>query len=162
MTKFILLLLLLTGISVPVGIHSLLEYEEKKKLEAEHLFWSQDSYFFTPTSCKDESGGEDCAIFTTPGIGASLLFSQMGRIYLEGEVWGYRRIKRIKPYQKVKLVVEHGTLGGKPIPNVPAGYKLVSCYCNQPECLISSPTSPVYVWYDRMWRGYSFTKVKPE
>lgn len=150
----VVLSLLATSTLVPVARNSYLEYEQKERIKAETSIWSQDNFFFTPTSCKDDSDGADCNIMLTPGIGAALLFPQMGRVYLEGEVGMVKR-------RKVRLVLEHGTKGKK-VPNVPAGHKLVSCFCNQPECLIHTPSKPVYVEYSGVYKGFNFSVVKPD
>ena len=130
------------------------EYETEKRKNLESQYWDQDSFFFTPTSCKDDTDGADCSIMLTPGIGAALLFPQMGRVYLEGTLGlGEKR--------KVKVLIAHGTLGKK-IPNVPAGHKLISCYCDQPECLIDTPYKPVYVEYNKIFQGFNFSVIKPD
>lgn len=127
------------------------EQHRLQKEEKERAYWRSPSFLFRPTKCRDKKGGEDCAILLTPGVGSALLFPQMGRVEVEGTV-------DLRP---VKLVVQHGKRGQKHS-SIPQGYKLVSCFCDQKECLIRTPSAPIWVYHDRTWGGIVFTKNKPE
>ena len=122
------------------------------KKQHEKEFWNQPTFSFNLTSCRDDRNGEDCKIFFYKGPGSILVFPSMERVYLEG----YLGIGRKRP---IKLLVEHG-YKGKRIGNIPAGYKLASCFCDQEECLIKSPDGPIYLEYNTLWDNYSFSKIK--
>jgi hypothetical protein len=135
-------------------------FEQQERIESERKearFWASDAFFFRPTSCRDEKGGEDCAILLTPGAGSALLFPQMGRVYVEGVVGDVFKDR------KVRLLITHNTKGGV-VPDIPPGYKVAACYCNQKECLIRTPETPVWVWHDQLYTrpGIVFSKIKPE
>jgi hypothetical protein len=84
-------------------------------------------------SCKDEDKGNSCAIIKDDSSKGAMLFAlAFDKAYLEVEVFkGNARYP-------MKVMVEHGTEGGKP-KTVPAGYKLISCFCHQTECIYQSP-----------------------
>lgn len=137
---------------VMFSVAGILHIDKEVKLRKEKEFWSQPSYSFKATSCRDDRKGQDCAIFNSKGIASVLLLPSMKRVYLEG----YLGIGTDRP---IKLLVEHGYKGKKV--SVPAGYKLASCFCNQEECLIKAPDSPIYLDYNGIWDSYSFSKIKP-
>lgn len=149
--KKVILLMAFSALLIHGVAKCAIEQERAEEAREEEKFWASGSFSFRPTSCRDEKNGEDCAILFTPRAWV-LLFPQMGRVYLEGQIGSGGRT--------AKLVLEHGTKGQR-IANVPAGYKLLSCYCNQEECLIRTPHTPVYVQYF-LDQTFSFTKNKPE
>ena len=131
---------------------AIVQIDKEVKTQKEKEFWTQDTYSFKPTSCRDDRNGEDCKIFFYKGVGSLLVFPSMERVYLEG----YLGIGTKRP---VKLLVEHG-YKGKPVTNIPEGYKVASCFCNQKECLIKAPDGPIYLEYNTLWNNYSFSKIK--
>ena len=131
---------------------AIVQIDNHAKITKEKEFWNQDTFSFKVTSCKDDRNGEDCKIFFYKGIGSLLVFPSMERVYLEGYLGVGRK-------RHTKLLVEHGYKGLK-VDNVPKGYKLASCFCNQPECLIQSPNGPIYLEYNGIWDNYSFSKIK--
>ena len=99
-------------------------------------------------SCEDEDNGLSCDALSGTSMKSVFLFhTAFKRAYLEVEVY-----KKGEKYQKakkypMKVLIEHGVQGGELIKNIPPEYKLISCFCKQPECIYQSPDkSQILEW----------------
>ena len=123
--------------SIPLGMsYLILTHKETPK-----TFPTGNKQVAIIKSCKDDDG-VSCGYLRTRTIKSVFLFEvAFKRAYLEAEVVG-----KTKKFP-TKLIVEHG-LPNQKINNIPKGYKLISCFCSQEQCLIQSPTKSQLIGWD--------------
>lgn len=123
--------------SIPVGMgYLILTHKEVKE-----TFPTGNKQTIAIKSCKDDDG-VSCGYLMNQSTKSVFLFEvAFKRAYLEAEVVG-----KTKKFP-TKLIIEHG-LQKQNINNIPKGYKLISCFCNQEQCLIQSPTKSQLIGWD--------------
>lgn len=115
--------------SIPLGMSYLILTHK----ETPETFPTGNKQTISIKSCKDDDG-VSCGYLMNQSTQSVFLFEvAFKRAYLEAEVLG-----KTKKFP-IQLVVEHG-LPKQKINNIPKGYKLISCFCSQEQCLIQSPT----------------------
>ena len=104
-------------------LFNLLTYKAPvKKVNYNKIEDKEITFKYDPNSCKDKDFGKSCFMLHIRNNLMFKLFFHSATI--ETELGG--------------IYIEHGDKNSKWALNVPTGYKMISCYCSQPECIIKN------------------------